>query len=156
MTETLTKHERNLSAFIHASTFSKYFIPFGNFIFPLLLWMANKTEHKFVDYNGKQALNFQISVLLYGVVLASITAVLFFVFAFEFVGFLNVLELNEHNLSETYHGHSGKGVHIIFMVLAGTMGLGLLIADIVCSILATIKSSRGEQYSYPFTIKFIK
>ena len=35
MTETLTKHERNLAAIIHASTLTKYFIPFGNF--PLAL-----------------------------------------------------------------------------------------------------------------------
>jgi len=48
MTETLTKHERNLAAVIHASTFSKFFIPFGNFILPLVLWTANKNENEFV------------------------------------------------------------------------------------------------------------
>ena len=37
MTDTLSKHQRNLSALIHASTFSKFFIPFGNFIIPLVL-----------------------------------------------------------------------------------------------------------------------
>ena len=69
MTDTISKHERNLSAIIHASTFSKFFIPFGNFLLPLVLWTANKKEHEFVDYNGKQALNFQISILLYSIVL---------------------------------------------------------------------------------------
>src|SRR5690606_11835489 len=73
MTKTLTKHERNLSAFIHASTFSKYFIPFGNFILPLVLWTANKKDCEFVDYNGKQALNFQISLLLYSILLGIIS-----------------------------------------------------------------------------------
>ena len=92
MATTLTKHERNLSAIIHASTFSKYFIPFGNFIFPLILWTANKKEYEFVDYNGKQALNFQISMLLYSIV-ASLITIPFFIgflpdlFDWNFVGF---------------------------------------------------------------------
>ena len=73
MTETLTKHERTLSAVIHASTFSKFFIPFGNFIIPLVLWTANKKKYTFVDYNGKQALNFQISLLLYSIILGIIS-----------------------------------------------------------------------------------
>ena len=80
MTETITKHERNLAAIIHASTFSKYIIPFGNFLLPLILWTANKKEHKFVDYNGKQALNFQISLLLYSIVLGMISIPFFISF----------------------------------------------------------------------------
>lgn len=156
MTDTLTKHERNLSAIIHASTLSKYFIPFGNFLLPLVLWTANKNDHDFVDHNGKQALNFQISILLYGVVMASITAILFFVFAFEFVGFIDIFDLNRHDISEFKHHHSGMGIHIAFMVAAIIVGVGLLVLDIVCTILATLKSGRGEKYQYPFTIKFIK
>ena len=73
MTDTLSKHERNLSAIIHASTFSKFFIPFGNFIIPLVFWSANKKEYEFVDYNGKQALNFQISILLYSIILGIVS-----------------------------------------------------------------------------------
>ncbi len=156
MTDTLSKHEKNLSAMIHASTFSKFFFPFGNFILPLVLWTANKTEHEFVDHNGKQALNFQISILLYAVVLAAITAILFFVFAFEFVGFIDVFELNKHNITEFGHDHSNFGFHVLFMIAAVILGIGLLILDIVCTILATLKSGRGEKYVYPFTIKFIK
>ncbi|MGB5555289.1 MAG: DUF4870 domain-containing protein [Flavobacteriaceae bacterium] len=156
MTDTLTKHEKNLSAIIHASTFSKFFIPFGNFLIPLVLWTANKNENDFVDQNGKQALNFQISILLYGIVLASITAILFFVFAFDFVGFIDIFEVNKHNISEFRHDHSGMGLHILFMGIAIMLGVGLLILDIVCTILATLKSGRGENYTYPLTINFIK
>jgi uncharacterized Tic20 family protein len=156
MTETISKHERNLSGIIHASTLSKYFIPFGNFLLPLILWLGNKNEKPFVDYNGKQALNFQISILLYGIVLAVISGVLFLVFAFDFVGFVDVLEINEHNLSTYNHGHKGFGTHVVFMILAGILGLGLLALDIVCTILATIKGGNGEVYKYPITINFIR
>ena len=77
MTDTISKHEKNLSAILHASTFSKFFIPFGNFIVPLILWTANKNEYKYVDYNGKQALNFQLSLLLYSILIGIISIPLF-------------------------------------------------------------------------------
>ena len=101
MTESLTKHDRNLAAVIHASTFSKFFIPFGNFIIPLVLWTANKNENEFVDYNGKQALNFQISLLLYSVVFGIISIPFFVgffpdIFNFDLFGFNNLNDLNLH------------------------------------------------------------
>jgi len=36
----MTSHQKNLSTFIHLSTFSKWIFPFGNFIAPLILWSA--------------------------------------------------------------------------------------------------------------------
>ena len=93
MTKTLTKHERNLAAAIHASMFSKFFIPFGNFILPLVLWTANKNEHKFVDYNGKQALNFQISLLLYSIVLGIISIPFFIGFTLFILVFIGIRKL---------------------------------------------------------------
>ena len=99
MTESLTKHERNLASLIHASTFSKFFIPFGNFILPLVLWTANKKEYEFVDYNGKQALNFQISLLLYSIVLGIISVPFFIGFLPDIFGFDNFrfFNLNKYN-----------------------------------------------------------
>ena len=156
MEETISKNERNLSGIIHASTLSKYFIPFGNFLLPLILWLGNKNEKPFVDYNGKQALNFQISILLYGVVLATVTGVLFLIFAFDFIGFVNVLEINEHKLEIYDHGRRNYGPLAVYAVLTGVFALGLLLLDIICTIIATIKGGSGETYKYPLTINFIR
>jgi len=41
---------------------------FGFFLGPLVLWLIKKDEMPFVDANGKNALNFQISMMIYGVV----------------------------------------------------------------------------------------
>ncbi len=60
--------DKTVASLIHVSAFSKYFIPFGNFILPLILWTAKKND-PFVDEHGKQALNFQISIFLYFVFL---------------------------------------------------------------------------------------
>lgn len=40
-------------------------VPFGSIIGPLVLWLIKKNEIPFVDYNGKEALNFQISITIY-------------------------------------------------------------------------------------------
>lgn len=160
MAATLTKHERNLSAIIHASTFSKYFIPFGNFILPLILWTANKKEHEFVDYNGKQALNFQMSMLLYSIV-AGLISIPFFIglmpdlFDWDFLGIHRLNDLNNLNI----HISSDEfrlGRLFWPAGIAGIIQVGLGLINIVYSILATIRTNEGEYFKYPFTIKFIK
>jgi uncharacterized Tic20 family protein len=40
----------------------------GCVIAPLIIWQMKKEVSPFVDENGKEALNFQISILIYGVV----------------------------------------------------------------------------------------
>lgn len=160
MTESLTKHERNLAAIIHASTFSKYFIPFGNFLLPLLLWTANKKEYEFVDHNGKQALNFQISMLLYSIVIGLISIPFFIgflpdLFDGNFFGFRRLNDLNNLNI----HISSDDFRFGRWLWPAGVSGVlqaGLVIVNVVYTILATIRTNEGQVFKYPFTIKFIK
>ena len=74
----LTTHQKNIAAVIHLSTLTKYFFPLGNFIVPLIFWTMNKDKSDFIDTHGKQAINFQLSILLYAVIIASLTIPLFF------------------------------------------------------------------------------
>jgi len=54
------------ATFTHLAAFAGLLgIPFGNIIGPLILWLIKKNDIPFVDYNGKEALNFQISILIY-------------------------------------------------------------------------------------------
>ena len=41
------------------------FIPVGGVVGPLIVWQIKKDLHPFVDRHGKEALNFQISMLIY-------------------------------------------------------------------------------------------
>ena len=41
-------------------------VPFGNIIGPLVVWLIKKDQYPFVDDQGKESLNFQISVTIYG------------------------------------------------------------------------------------------
>ncbi|MCX2681444.1 DUF4870 domain-containing protein [Galbibacter sp. EGI 63066] len=156
MEESIDKHQRNVSAFIHLSTFSKYLIPFGNFIIPLLLWTSNKEKSAFVDFNGKQAINFQISILLYSIALGIIAIPIVLFSAWDFIGFVNIMEHNRHDIDFDFDHLSEFGIHVIFLGLLGILSVGLLVVDVFCSIIATIRANEGIKYQYPFSIKFIK
>lgn len=41
---------------------------FGSIVAPLIIWQIKKNEFTFVDEHGKEAVNFQISILLYSVI----------------------------------------------------------------------------------------
>ena len=59
-------------------------VPFGNILGPLLVWQIKKNEIPSVETHGKAALNFQLTVLIAGLV----TGVAFFVGSFFCVGWL--------------------------------------------------------------------
>ncbi len=60
--------ERMWGMLCHLSTFSGYLVPFGNILGPLIIWLVKKDEYAFVDDQGKEALNFQISITIYSLV----------------------------------------------------------------------------------------
>ena len=64
------RDERMWAMFCHLSALIGFIIPFGNVIAPLVLWTLKKEEYPLVNDQGKEALNFQISMTIY--VIASI------------------------------------------------------------------------------------
>jgi uncharacterized protein len=65
----LSETERNWAMLCHLSAFAGFFFPFGGIIGPLICWLSRKDDSAWVNLNGKNSLNFQLSMLLY-VVLA--------------------------------------------------------------------------------------
>ena len=59
---------RQWGLFAHLSALVGLIIPFGNILGPLIIWQIKKDLDPFVDAQGKEALNFQISVALAAVV----------------------------------------------------------------------------------------
>jgi uncharacterized Tic20 family protein len=49
----------------HLSALSGFVIPFGNIIGPLIIWLVKRDEMSFVADQGKEALNFNISMTIY-------------------------------------------------------------------------------------------
>ena len=74
-------HVRSWNAFCHASSLLGVFLHFpGHLLPPLVIWLAKRDESPEIDAHGKEALNFQISMLIYNVVAA--------VFCLVLVGFV--------------------------------------------------------------------
>jgi uncharacterized protein len=59
-----TEAENNWGMAAHPSALAGYVIPFGSIIGPLVVWLIKKDEMPFVNTQGKEALNFQIAVLI--------------------------------------------------------------------------------------------
>ena len=57
--------ERQWCMWCHLSALSGLIIPMGNILGPLLIWQMKKAEFPALDWHGKAALNFQLSVLIY-------------------------------------------------------------------------------------------
>ncbi|CAE6951715.1 MULTISPECIES: DUF4870 domain-containing protein [Pseudomonas] len=57
-----SQEARQWAMFCHFAAFLGFVFPFGNLIGPLILWQIKKDVDPFVDAQGKEALNFQISV----------------------------------------------------------------------------------------------
>lgn len=108
-------------------------IPFANVLGPLVVWLVKRHDHPFVDDQGKEALNFQISLSLYLVAGAVVLTPLVLVGAL-----LPVL----------------PGLLLIpVLVLAG---VGLLVFGLVMVVLASIRANEGVSYRYPLTIRLVR
>ncbi len=60
----------------HLSALSGFIIPFGSLIGPLVVWQIKKNQYPIVDDQGKEALNFQITITLAAIVSAILIVVL--------------------------------------------------------------------------------
>ena len=110
-------------------------VPLGNILGPLVVWLAKRQEYEFVDDQGKEALNFQITFTFVEIALFILIFLLVFAaplrndsFAFFPVVFLPVM--------------------LIMM--------GLFVLNIGLVIMAAIRSNEGTPYRYPFTLRIIK
>lgn len=108
--------ENTWAMFCHLGGLCGYFLPFGNVIVPLVLWLIKKDEYLSVNYHGREALNFNISITIYALVSALLCLI--------FIG-------------------------VLFLI-------ALAVLQIVLIIIATVEASKGNQYRYPLTIRFIK
>jgi len=59
-----SQEERNMAMLCHFAAFAGFIIPFGNVLGPLIVWLLKRDESEFINYHGKEALNFQITMLI--------------------------------------------------------------------------------------------
>nr|WP_162127652.1 DUF4870 domain-containing protein [Flavobacterium phycosphaerae] len=136
------------------SALSQYVFPFGNYIFPIVIWSSKKNESEFVDYSGKQVLNFQLSIFLYSMILCLIAIPIFIYAIFKNIPFDKIIG-NDDFLIENLTAGNITGLTILGL-MAVMMFLFLKVIEFILIIYAAVKSSNGEKYNYPLSIPFFK
>ncbi|WP_298140930.1 DUF4870 domain-containing protein [Flavobacterium sp.] len=147
-------NERTIATVTHLSSFAQYVFPLGNFIAPIIIWSAKKNDSEFVDYNGKQILNFQLSIFAYSAILVLISLPLLI------YGFVDLIGTNYtfSNFEVDFNGfHNQKITTLIgIAIVAFVLFMFLKVFEFILIIYAAVKASNGEQYKYPLTIPFFK
>jgi uncharacterized protein len=114
-----------------------------NILAPLLIWKLKKSQYPWIDFQGKEALNFQISLTLY--ILFVIVISLFLVLA-------------SFGISITTNGTVNSVTTVLNSLLFVWMWLICILLSLQLFIVtfAAIKAYNGQHYRYPLTIRVLR
>lgn len=87
----INSEEQTFSMLCHLSALAGYIVPFGNIIGPLIFWMMKKDQYPEVDKQGKDALNFQISLTIWVIVSAVLILLVIGIFLLIALGVLQLV-----------------------------------------------------------------
>lgn len=149
----MTNNEKNTATIVHLSTLTQYIIPFGNYIFPTIIWSAKKDDSEFINQTGKNVLNFQLSIFLYSMALLIIAVPLLLFAIFKNKNFELFLDGN-HHFQFLQNQHSA-GI-LITLLIAVFLFVVLKVAEFMLIIKGAITASEGQLYRYPLSLNFIK
>jgi uncharacterized protein len=119
------------------------YIPFLSILGPLLVWRLKKSQHPWIDFQGREALNFQLSITVYTLIVIVISLILFF------VGIGVIIVTNNV-------GHQVKSILNSLLILLVSVNFGMLLLQLILVPCAGIRAYKGEHYRYPLTIRFLK
>ncbi|MFA7445162.1 MAG: helix-turn-helix domain-containing protein [Flavobacteriaceae bacterium] len=124
------KHEdKTYLIFLHLSVLMFWFIPFGNIILPLILWLNKRDKIVDAGIQGANILNFQIL----WTIISNICVIMFAVFALR--------------------GITEKGLSYTFLLVA----LGFYLINSIYPIINAILIKKGKTGKfYPEIIRFVK
>lgn len=109
----------------------------GNIIGVLVLWLIKRNESKFVDNQGKEAINFQITLSLAAVAVNLVNNIA--------TGFWSLTNFWRHARGDFYN------------VWGWTSLLGVIwLLNVIFSIIAAVKANNGESYKYPLSLRIVK
>jgi uncharacterized protein len=120
----LPSEVRNWALAAHLSAFVGSFVALA-FVGPLIVWLLRREADEFSARHAREALNFNLTVLLVVV-----------------VGGVAVVPLAILTIGL---------ILIPFAIVAGIIGIGWIVLTIV----AAVKGAEGSDYRYPLTIRFV-
>lgn len=149
-----TQSKNSTATLINLSTLTQYFIPFGNLIFPIIIWSTNKDKSQYVDEQGKQTINFQLSLFLYSCILAMIAIPILIITIIQNASFPAMINNNDLVFDE-FNFNNINGV-LTVAIVAIILFIFMKMAEFILIIYASLKTSNGDDFKYPLTINFLK
>jgi uncharacterized protein len=133
------REARNWAMLCHVSALLLFLgVPFGNVFGPLVVWMIKGKQSQLVDDQGREAVNFGITMtILYAMLL---------VFAVFLVGIPVVLAIL----------NKGVAAALAFLASAWMSVLVFPLVHFLLIVVGAICAANGEYHRYPFTIRFIR
>lgn len=127
MNDAVQRPSRVWEVMCHLSSLSAFIgVPFGHVVGPLVCWLIKRGDSPTVDANGKESLNFQLSMTLYGFLVGGVALFLLLTI-----------------------------IGIPFLLLLLPVIAGIAVMNLVLVIVAAVKAGNGEVYRYPLTIRFV-
>ncbi|MBW4451453.1 MAG: DUF4870 domain-containing protein [Nostoc indistinguendum CM1-VF10] len=114
-----------------------------NLLVPAMIWRCKKAQYPWIDLQGKESINFQISLTLYTFILIAISLILL---------------LATFSVAVTTNGSFNEIKNTLDSLLTVLMSLVLFksILQLFVVIFAAIKAYNGEHYRYPLTIRVLR
>jgi uncharacterized Tic20 family protein len=128
-----SSEEKSIAMFTHLASFASLVFPFGNIFAPLIVWSLKKDKSDFIDQNGKESINFQITYSI--VVLLALAVTVYFAVT--------------SGIQDNVAGIVMSVIGFIIPIL------GYWFFSIVVVIIAAVKASNGEYFKYPLRIRFL-
>ena len=128
----ISESERSWCIGLHLSGLSGLLlgIALAHVIAPLVIWLIKRAESPVIDSVGKEVMNFQISYSIYFAIAGGLCCI---------SSFLCLLLIG-----------------LVLLPMAITLLCVVFAVWLLCMIIAVVKTSNGEQYRYPFTIRFLR
>ena len=82
--------ERTWSILVHLSALCAFVVPFGHLLGPLVIWLIMRGDMPVVDRNGKESLNFQLTMTIIGLLCMPLLFIGIGALALVVVGILDI------------------------------------------------------------------
>ncbi len=138
------KNDRTWATLVHLSPLLGYLVPVpgATILAPLVVWLAKRHDSAFLDDQGKEALNFNLTFA------AAAFSVFLFGFAFVYVAMASAMGRDST--------HVAAGSVFFLVVVSALIALALAGGHLILMIVAAVKANDGAAYRYPLSIRFVR
>lgn len=146
----LAEQDRTPAMVTHLSPLADLLLPtLGGLLGPLLAWLVYRDRSVALDSQGKEVLNFRLSMWLYGLVVGVIA---FIAFSLGLLGGAVGAAAGSSDLGAFAFLGTFASFFLFFLPVMVVLG----VVPFIFMIVGVIRASAGQHYRYPLTIRFVR